>query len=83
MHDSLLLRSRGWRRVGHLSDARDASSPRAGENWNNQMQARLVLVVETTNEQSISFFFEQFDISVIAPGESVSDIGARHARQSR
>ncbi len=29
-----------------------------GKNWNNQMQARLVLVVETTNEQSISFSFE-------------------------
>jgi hypothetical protein len=35
-----------------------------GQNWNNQMQARLVLVVETTHEQSISFSFEQLDISV-------------------
>jgi hypothetical protein len=51
------------------------------------MQARLVLVVETTNEQSISFFFffEQLDIPVVAPGEPVNGIGcgARHARQSR
>jgi hypothetical protein len=49
------------------------------------MQARLVLVVETTNEQSISVFFEQLDIPVVAPGEPVNGIGcgARHARQSR
>jgi hypothetical protein len=49
------------------------------------MQARLVLVVETTNEQSIPFGFEQHDITVVAPGEAVYDIGcgARHARQSR
>jgi hypothetical protein len=55
------------------------------QNWNNQMQARLVFVVETTNEQSISFFFEQLDIPVVAPGEPVNGIGcgARHARQSR
>jgi hypothetical protein len=56
-----------------------------GQNWNNQLQAKLVLVVETTNEQSISFFFEQLDISVVAPGEPVNGIGcgARHACQSR
>jgi hypothetical protein len=56
-----------------------------GQNWNNQMQARLVLVVETTNEQSISFFFEQLDIPVVASGEPVDGIGcgARRARQSR
>jgi hypothetical protein len=56
-----------------------------GQNWNNQMQATLVLVVETTNEQSISFVFEQLDTSVVAPGEPVSGIGcgARHAGQSR
>jgi hypothetical protein len=56
-----------------------------GQNWNKQMQAKLVLVVETTNEHSISFFFEQLDISVVAPGEPVNGIGcgARHARQSR
>jgi hypothetical protein len=49
------------------------------------MQARLVLVVETTNEQSIPFSFEQLDISVVAPGEPVNGIGcgARDARQSR
>jgi len=59
------------------------------------MQARLVLVVETTNEQSISFCFESFcfesfcfeqlDIPVVATGEPVNGIGcgARHARQSR
>jgi hypothetical protein len=56
-----------------------------GQNWNKQMQARLVLVVETTNEQSISFVFEQHDITVGAPGEPVNGIGcgARHARQGR
>lgn len=65
-----------------------------GQNWNNRMQSRLVLVVETTNEQSISFFFEQLDIPfffeqldnlVVAPGEPVNRIrcGARHAGQSR
>jgi hypothetical protein len=56
-----------------------------GQNWNNQMQARLVLVVETTNEQSIFFVFEQHDIAVVAPGEPVNGIGwgARHACQSR
>jgi hypothetical protein len=71
-------------RIGHLSDASDASSPCQGQNWNNQKQARLVLVVETTNEQSISFSFERLDIFVIAPGEPVTGIGwgARHARQS-
>ena len=44
------------------------------QNWNNRMQARLCSV-ETTNEQSISFFFEQLDIPVVAPGEPVNGIG--------
>ena len=70
--------------VGHLSDALDVSSPRQAKDWNNQMQATLVLVVETTNEQSISFVFEQLDTSVVAPGEPVNGIGcgASHARHS-
>jgi hypothetical protein len=49
------------------------------------VQARLMLVVETNNEQSKSFFFEQLDSAVVAPGEPINVIGcgARHARQSR
>jgi hypothetical protein len=49
------------------------------------MQAKLVLVVETTNEQSISFVFEQLDISLVASGETVNGIGygTRQACQSR
>jgi len=61
------------------------------------MQARLVLVVETTNEQSISFCFESFcfesfcfesfcfeqlDIPVVATGEPVNGIGCG-ARHAR
>jgi hypothetical protein len=44
-----------------------------------------MLVVETNNEQSKSFFFEQLDNSVVAPEEPVNGIGcgARHARQNR
>jgi hypothetical protein len=44
-----------------------------------------MLVVETTNDQSKSFFFEQLDIPVVAPEEPVNGIGcgARHARQNR
>jgi hypothetical protein len=49
------------------------------------MQARLVLVVETTNEQqATTFLFEQLGIFVGAlkqPGVSIER--ARHARQSR
>jgi hypothetical protein len=38
-----------------------------GQRRNGRVQARLMLVVETNNEQSKSFFFEQLDVPVVAP----------------
>ena len=63
VHDRLFFREP--KTAAHWSSIRRTRCQfAAGQNWNNQMQARLVLVVETTHEQSISFSFEQLDISV-------------------
>ena len=82
---SQISRSPGLRCVGHLSDALDVSSPCPGTELEQSDASEVGARSGDNNEQSISFFFEQLDISVFAPGEPVNGIGcgARHARQSR